>query len=324
MLYREAGQFKTDYASDQAIFPILQDRIGLAVILLIALADPARQQRLPDQRGDDPVPDLRAGRDRAQHPDRLYRPAVARHRRLHGGRRLCLLQAHVDLPQREHHDLGALSRASSRPRSARSSACRRCASRAFIWRSRRSPRSSSWNGASSAYPWLYNYNISGAIEVPQRELFGIIVTGPRATAETRYYIVLAIVVVMTWLASNLVHGRIGRSLDGGARHGHRRRAHRHPAAADQAPGLRGLARSTAASRAPDGVPLVRRRRADGLRHQPELPDPVHDHHRRAGQPARLLSRRGADLHPADRAALRCREMLGLHDCTPPPSSRSPS
>ena len=59
-------------------------------------------------------------------------------------------------------------------------------------------------------PWLYNYNVSGAIEVPQRELFGIIVTGPRATAETRYYIVLAIVVAMTWLASNLVHGRIGR------------------------------------------------------------------------------------------------------------------
>ncbi len=58
--------------------------------------------------------------------------------------------------------------------------------------------------------WLYNYNISGAIEVPQRELFGLIVTGPRATSETRYYIVLAIVVVMTWLASNLVHGRIGR------------------------------------------------------------------------------------------------------------------
>jgi branched-chain amino acid transport system permease protein len=58
--------------------------------------------------------------------------------------------------------------------------------------------------------WLYNYNISGAIEVPQRELFGIIVTGPRATAETRYVIVLTIVIAMTWLASNLVRGRIGR------------------------------------------------------------------------------------------------------------------
>ena len=28
MLYREAGQFKTSYAADQQIFPILQDRIG--------------------------------------------------------------------------------------------------------------------------------------------------------------------------------------------------------------------------------------------------------------------------------------------------------
>ena len=59
-------------------------------------------------------------------------------------------------------------------------------------------------------PWLYNYNVSASIEVPQRELFDVIVTGPRATAETRYYVVLTIVVVMTWLASNLVHGRIGR------------------------------------------------------------------------------------------------------------------
>jgi branched-chain amino acid transport system permease protein len=36
MLYRETGQFKTTYAADQAIFPILQDRIGLWLILAIA------------------------------------------------------------------------------------------------------------------------------------------------------------------------------------------------------------------------------------------------------------------------------------------------
>ncbi len=59
-------------------------------------------------------------------------------------------------------------------------------------------------------PWLYNNNVSGAIEVPQRELFSVIITGPRATAQTRYYIVLGVVVLMTWVASNLVHGRIGR------------------------------------------------------------------------------------------------------------------
>ena len=32
MFYREAGQFKTNYKADQAIFPILQDRVGLGLI----------------------------------------------------------------------------------------------------------------------------------------------------------------------------------------------------------------------------------------------------------------------------------------------------
>ncbi len=36
MLYRETGQYKTSYAADQAMFPILQDRIGLWVILAAA------------------------------------------------------------------------------------------------------------------------------------------------------------------------------------------------------------------------------------------------------------------------------------------------
>jgi len=36
MLYREAGQFKSTYAEDQQIFPILQDRIGVALFLAFA------------------------------------------------------------------------------------------------------------------------------------------------------------------------------------------------------------------------------------------------------------------------------------------------
>ena len=36
MLYREAGQFKTTYAGDQQIFPIRQDRIGMAITLAFA------------------------------------------------------------------------------------------------------------------------------------------------------------------------------------------------------------------------------------------------------------------------------------------------
>ena len=36
MLYREAGQFKSSYAADMAVFPIRQDRIALAILLVFA------------------------------------------------------------------------------------------------------------------------------------------------------------------------------------------------------------------------------------------------------------------------------------------------
>ncbi len=36
MFYREAGQFKTNYAKDQGIFPILQDRIWIFFVLAVA------------------------------------------------------------------------------------------------------------------------------------------------------------------------------------------------------------------------------------------------------------------------------------------------
>jgi branched-chain amino acid transport system permease protein len=36
MLYREAGQFKSTYAADMAVFPIRQDRIALALLLVFA------------------------------------------------------------------------------------------------------------------------------------------------------------------------------------------------------------------------------------------------------------------------------------------------
>jgi branched-chain amino acid transport system permease protein len=36
MLYREAGQFKTTYAKDQQVFPIRQDRIAVAALMVVA------------------------------------------------------------------------------------------------------------------------------------------------------------------------------------------------------------------------------------------------------------------------------------------------
>ena len=36
MIYREAGQFKISYGADQAIFPIAQDRVFLAALVIVA------------------------------------------------------------------------------------------------------------------------------------------------------------------------------------------------------------------------------------------------------------------------------------------------
>ena len=59
--------------------------------------------------------------------------------------------------------------------------------------------------------WFYNYNDSGAIEVPVRKVFDIAVTGPIATAQARYMVVLCIVTVLALIAVNIVRGRIGRA-----------------------------------------------------------------------------------------------------------------
>lgn len=59
-------------------------------------------------------------------------------------------------------------------------------------------------------PWLYNYNDSGAIEVPTRTLFDIAITGPTASSLARYMVVISIVVLLTWIAKNLIRGRVGR------------------------------------------------------------------------------------------------------------------
>ncbi len=40
MLYREAGQFKTSYGADQAVFPILQDRVFVFLVVIAAYLVP--------------------------------------------------------------------------------------------------------------------------------------------------------------------------------------------------------------------------------------------------------------------------------------------
>lgn len=59
--------------------------------------------------------------------------------------------------------------------------------------------------------WFYNYNPSGTIIAPPRELAGVMLIGPEATATTRYLLALILVTVFALAAKNIVRGRIGRA-----------------------------------------------------------------------------------------------------------------
>ena len=60
------------------------------------------------------------------------------------------------------------------------------------------------------WAWLYNYNASGAIQVPTIDMFGLVIAGPSAKSIVQYYIVLLLVALMTWICINITRGRIGR------------------------------------------------------------------------------------------------------------------
>src|SRR3984893_1442236 len=210
MFYREAGQYKTTYAADMAVFPVLQDRIGLGVILAIAFVV------LPLFGNDFLI-------NAVMIPFLVFSLAAIGLNILTGYTGLLSLGTGAFM------GIGAY-------------ACYKLATlfpnvNILVW----VVASGFFSAAVGVLfglpslrikgfylavatlaaqfflqwcfiriPWLYNNNTSGAIEVPLRTLFGIPVTGPTATPVTRYLIVLSIVVLMTWVASNLVHGRIGR------------------------------------------------------------------------------------------------------------------
>jgi branched-chain amino acid transport system permease protein len=211
VFYREVGQFKTSYAADQAIFPIRQDRIGLALVLLVALVV------IPAFGGEFVIASVMI-------PFLILALAAIGLNVLIGYTGL------ISLGTAAFMGVGAV-------------ACYKLSSafphiNVLVWIIVSGVFSAAVGvlfGLPSLrikgfylaiatlaaqfflqwcfirIPWLTNGNTSGAIEVPTHTLFGIPVTGANATPVTRYYVVLAIVIGMTWIASNLVHGRIGRN-----------------------------------------------------------------------------------------------------------------
>ncbi len=56
------------------------------------------------------------------------------------------------------------------------------------------------------FPWFYNYDSSGTVSAPRLAVFKWNIASPHG----KYYLVLGIVVVLTWVARNLAHSRTGR------------------------------------------------------------------------------------------------------------------
>ena len=59
--------------------------------------------------------------------------------------------------------------------------------------------------------WFFNYSATGMITMPEREMFGIVVSGAGASSVAIYLTCLIFVVGMAWLARNLTRGTIGRT-----------------------------------------------------------------------------------------------------------------
>ncbi len=60
-------------------------------------------------------------------------------------------------------------------------------------------------------PWFYNYSASGQISAPERDLLGIVITGPNAPAWATYLFCLVFLTLCALIARNLTRGTIGRS-----------------------------------------------------------------------------------------------------------------
>ncbi len=211
MLYREAGQFKTTYKADMAVFPIRQDRIGLGIILAIAyVAVPLLGTNffissimipflvfslaaigLNILTGYTGLISLGTGAFMgvgayACYKLTTYFPAVN-------------IIIWIIASGFFSAAVGVLFGLPSLRVKGFYLAVATLAAQFFL----------QW--CFVRVPWLYNYNASGAIEVPQRTLLGQPITGSAASASTRYLVLLTIVVGLTWIASNLLRGRIGRS-----------------------------------------------------------------------------------------------------------------
>jgi branched-chain amino acid transport system permease protein len=228
MLYREAGQFKSSYAADQAIFPIAQDRVFVLAVLFAAIVVPFA---LPGTYWFNAV----------LIPFMIFAMAALGLNILvgycgqislgTGGFMAVGAYASYKFTTVFFPDLGMVfifllaglvaavvglvfGLPSLRIKGFYLAVATLAAQFFLTW-------------LFNKVPWFYNFNSNGTIESPPRTLLGSIaekggtfeflaglnplVTSPRADPLTKYLFGLGLVVVMALVAKNLVRGRIGRS-----------------------------------------------------------------------------------------------------------------
>ena len=61
------------------------------------------------------------------------------------------------------------------------------------------------------WDWLRNYNATGQITMPPQKFMGELITGPAAHPIARYLFAVVVVIGLTFIAKNIVRGHIGRS-----------------------------------------------------------------------------------------------------------------
>jgi len=212
MLYREAGQFKTSYAADQAVFPIRQDRLFIAAALAVAyVVIPAVANEywlltimipflvfalaalgLNILTGYAGQVSLGTGGFMAVGAFATYKLTTA-----FPGLNIVLvfLLAGVIAAL-----VGILFGFPSLRIKGFYLAVATLASQFFlIW-------------MFNKFPWFNNYSPSGVISAPPRAVFGhFFVTGAEADPVDKYLFVLTFVAVLALAAKNLVRGRVGRS-----------------------------------------------------------------------------------------------------------------
>ena len=212
MLYREAGQFKTSYAADQAIFPILQDKLGMIAILALAVVA---------------VPLLASTYmlNSILIPFLVFSMAAIGLNLLTGycgqlslgtgGFMACgaffaykLTTAFPELHIVLVFLLSGLGTAmvgilfgipSLRIKGFYLAVATLAAQFFLIW-------------MFNKFDWWTNYSASGVISAPPREVLpGAFITGTEAEPVTKYYFLLGFVAVLALIAKNLVRSRIGRA-----------------------------------------------------------------------------------------------------------------